>query len=298
MRCVLTATWTALFLLPAQAQRALESSPYAKLHEELRGTVAMPKELQCLGFIHESLLPVDLFVAGTEQEGLATVVLEGSLVHLGGSGLVTANAGDVFKIVRAEGKVHDRLTLDLLGIYYKELGTVRIESRGAGGAVGTVLTSCDAIYKGDVLVPAGPKATVKFTGEKSNRLSPYPEDGLASSILLGKNDRREMGEGDVCFIGLGTRDGVKAGDRFTIYRVQPPFDPKDLIVNAAQIGTTYEGLHTSRYRGEMVQTLKDRKIAHLVVGDIVVLEAQNTTAAAKIIHSRLEVRPGDIVVRR
>jgi hypothetical protein len=301
----------------ATAQQLGELTVQSKHQLEFKGTVAMPEELKCLGFIHEALYPLDILVSGTEQEGLATFLMEGSIVFLNGPGLKSAKAGDSFRVVRTEAKIRDRLTQKFTGYYYKELGTIKIASLRGETATGTVVTSCDTIFKGDFLLPQAEKTPVKFTGEPANRLTPYPEEGLASSIVLGRNDLREMAAGHFCFIGIGTRDGVKLGDRFTIYRVHPPFDPKDLIVNSSyvrsgvediqaagnkvggvQTPTQYDGMHSGRYRGEIIQKLKERSIPHRVMGDLVVVEAGETTSAAMIINSRFEIHLGDVVVRR
>ncbi len=300
-----------------QGKKLGDISPVSKHQMEVKGMVAMPDELRCLGLIHETLFPLDIFISGTEQEGLTTFVTEGAIVYLNGSGLKSAKAGDTYRVVRAEAKIRDRLTQRFIGHYYKEVGTVRIESLRGDAATASVLKNCDLMFKGDFLLPVVEKTTVKFTGEKSERLTPHPEEGLASSIVLGKNDAREMSAGHVCFIAIGTRDGVKVGDRFTIYRVQPPFDPKDLIVNSAHVRsgieeiqssgnrvgsisspTQYEGLHSGRYRAEVIQKLRERSIPHRVMGDLVVVEAGETTAVAKIINSRAEIHLGDVVVRR
>jgi len=298
------------------AQQIGDATALAK-QQELKGTVAMPNEMNCLGFIRESLLPADIYVSGVEEEGLATFVMESSLVYLNGPGLKNAKAGDVFKVVRPEANIRDRLTQQPIGHYYKELGTVRVETLHAGGATGTVLLSCNLMFKGDLLLPLANKATVKFTGDKSTRMTPYPEGGLATSIVLGKDDKREMSEGNVCFLPVGAREGIKTGDRFTIYRLQPPFDPKDLIVNTAHVRSNVEGLSiggahmgavqspityertlSGRYRGELIQRLSERDIPHRVIGDLVVLEAGETTSSARIINSRIEIHVGDIIVRR
>ncbi len=298
------------------AQQIGGATPLAK-QQELKGTMGMPNEMTCLGFINPSLLPIDIFVSGVEEEGLATFVMESSLVYLSGPGLKNAKAGDVFRVVRPEANIRDRLTQQLIGHYYKELGTVRIEATRPGGATGTVVLSCNLMFKGDLLLPLASKALVKFTGDKSTRLTPYPDGGLATSIVLGKDDKREMSEGNVCFLPVGAREGVKPGDRFTIYRLQPPFDAKDLIVNTAHVRSNVEGMSvggartgavrsstdyqttmSGRYKGELIQKLTEREIPHRVLGDLVVLEVGETTASAKIINSRTEIHIGDIVVRR
>jgi hypothetical protein len=256
------------------------------------------RELPCVGFIHESELPLDLLVMGTEYEGVTAFLTAGSLVYAGGPALSSAKVGEVFQVIRPEGKIRDSYTREAVGIYYKELGTIRLEAIHPDSATGTVLTSCAPMVKGDLLVAMRPKGPVTFSGTLSDRLTPYPAEGVASSILVGKDDAREMAAGFFCFIGVGASEGVRAGDRFTIYRPQPGFDRKDLIVNAAHGGTSYGKWQTPVYEARIVEILKKRNLPPRVVGDLVVVDVAETTAAAKIIQSRSEVHIGDLVVRR
>lgn len=264
----------------------------------LQGTLAMPSELRCIGFISKSFLPMDMYISGTEYEGITTFAMEGAIVYLNGPGLTSAKVGQTLRVVRAEGKVSDPFTSEPIGIYYSELGTVRMDAMRKDGATATVITSCNIMFKGDVVLPLVEKPTVKGPKEVSNRLTPYPEDGLASYIILGKEDITYMSAGQFCFIGAGTQDGVKLGDRFTIYRAQPPFDAKDLIVNRAAGGTSYKQVQTGKYLSTFIQTLKNRKIPPRVLGDLVILDVGENTAVTKIIYSRAEIHIGDIVVRR
>ncbi|PYV14080.1 MAG: hypothetical protein DMG07_12760, partial [Acidobacteria bacterium] len=86
------------------------------------------RELPCVGFIHESELPLDLLVMGTEYEGVTAFLTVGSLVYAGGPALSSAKVGEVFQVIRPEGKIRDSYTREAVGIYYKELGTIRLEA--------------------------------------------------------------------------------------------------------------------------------------------------------------------------
>jgi hypothetical protein len=255
-------------------------------------------EMSCIGFIREQPVSADLWVSGTEEEGRTTFLSGGSLVYVDGSKVSGLKPGETFHVVRPEGKIRERHTQANVGTYYKELGTIRIETVRRDGATGSVLRSCDVILKGDILLPVPGKAGSNYTGPLSNRTTPFPEDGLASSILVGKDDAREMAAGQFCFIGVGNRDGVKLGDHFTIYRPQPGFDPKDLVVNKSHSMTSYEPAQSARYHGDIIEILSERKLPPRVLGDIVVVDLGETTAAAKIVSSRMEIHPGDLVVRR
>ena len=255
-------------------------------------------EMHCVGFISERPVPMDLYVTGTEEEGRTTFLTEGALTYVGGPAVARAKAGDAFHVVRPEGRIHDKNTNTYVGVYYRELGTIRLDVVRADGATGTVARSCAMILKGDILLPLPNKAGIHYTGPLSNRTTAPAEGGLASSILVGKDDARELAAGFFCFIGVGTREGVKVGDRFTIYRPQPAFNPKDLVNNSSHSMTTYATAQTPRYHAEIIQIMNERKLPPRVLGDLVVVDAGETTSAAKIVNSRMEIHLGDIVVRQ
>jgi hypothetical protein len=259
--------------------------------------VATSAELQCLGFISETILPADVFVAGTQEEGKTTLAYEGTDVHLSGPGVAALKPGQTYRALRAEGRVRDRVTNAEIGIYYKELGTVRVEHVESGYATAFILMSCAGLTDGDLVLPAVSRDMVRFEGKMSDRLTTYPAQGLASSIILGKDDLRELAAGHFCFIGVGARDGVKPGDRFTVFRFEPPFNPRDLIINGQRRARSYEPLMTGQ-SPEVLNGLYDRKLPARALGDLVVVEVGNTTATTRVINSRYEIHPGDIVVRR
>ena len=173
-------------------------------------------EASCLGFIQEDPLPMDIYVAGTEYDGFVSLAKENDLVYLNGPGLAKIMLGETYLVVRPVGKVKNPITEMPVGIYYRELATLKPESVSAESVTASVATSCHNILKGDLVIPLEPRAPVQFSGDLSRRLTPVPGGGLSSMIVFGLDDRHELAEGQVCFIGIGARDGVKVGDRFMI----------------------------------------------------------------------------------
>ena len=283
---------------PQQSPKIGDATPLSKKAAEQLATVAVTEELDCLGFISDTLMPLDIYVAGTEQEGLVTALMERSLVYLNGSGLKSMSKGDVLRVVRAEGKIRAKMTNALIGYYYEELGNIRIESILDESATGIILKSCNVILKGDLLLSPSDRQPVEYLGKVSNGMTPFPDQGLASSIVLAEDDLQELAAGHFCHIAVGEVDGVEPGDRFTVYRMQPPFDPKDLIVTGGHSGASYEKLQRGSYETELIATLKQRLIEPRVLGDMVVVDVARTTSTAKIIHSRFEIHLGDLVIKR
>jgi hypothetical protein len=207
--------------------------------------VIKPLEMVCMGVVQDSYAPSDIYIAAMEYEGISAMSSEGQVLYLNGPKIGSLKVGDIHRVIRPEGKVDDPWTGDGLGIYYKEIGTVRIEAIGQGSATALVLLSCQAMLKGDLVVPLAPKTAVEFSGSLSNALTPIPEQGLVSSIVLAKDDLQEIAAGNFCFIGLGGRDGVKPGDRFTIFRPQPSFNSMDLNVDGKGSHASYSRYATT-----------------------------------------------------
>jgi hypothetical protein len=260
--------------------------------------IVTPGEMNCIGFIVDELLPLNLYIAGTETEGETALAAEGDLVYLNGPAISTLRAGDTYSVVRPLGKVRDPYSLAPLGVHYKQLGRVRIEASGQDSAQGIVITSCEPLAKGDLLLPAQRPPIANFDAKPSDRLTPYVESGLTGVIVLGKDDTRELAVGQFCFVGIGAKNGVRVGDRFTVYRSQPPFNPQDLSAAKTSTHSSYDTSENREYATALAAMLADRKVQPRVIGDIVIVEAGERTAAAKVINSRSELHIGDLVVRR
>jgi hypothetical protein len=241
---------------------------------------------------------MNIYISGTEEDEVNNYSHAGQLVYLSGPGVASLKVGELYTVVRPEGIIRDPAAGALVGIYHKELGTLRIEATRPDGATASVASSCNAILKGDLLVPVVSKPAVTFSGKLSDGLTPFPDKGLMSDIVLGKNGIKEMAAGDICYIDLGSHDGVKPGDRFTVYRPQPPFEPRHLEVDGSNAGYSYKRYRSYEYRRVLISALSGRTVPPRVLGDLVVVDVQETTAVAKIINSLAEIHPGDVVVRR
>jgi hypothetical protein len=243
--------------------------------------VATPGEMSCIGSIIDSPMPADVYIAGVENEGTVSLATQGQILYLNGPKVPSLKVGEISRVVRPAEMVRDSLTGKEMGVYYQDLGAIRIEAVNRDNAVARVVLSCQGFRKGDLVFPSTPKPMLSFNGELSNKLTQLPENGIVSSILLGKEDIQNISAGQFCFIGRGSRDGVKPGDRFTVFRSYPPFDSKEMS----------EGTVSSSMLGK-------RKIPPMILGDIVIVDAGDKVSAGKVINSLSEMHPGDFVVKR
>jgi len=259
--------------------------------------VANPGEMACIGAIQDTKVSEDVYIAGVGGEGIATMATTGHILYLNGPGVPSLKVGTVQRVVRAEGRVNDPVSKSLLGVYYKDVGTVRIETVEDGIATARVLLSCQGAIKGDLIVPSSPKPTVEFKDHPSNQLTPIPK-GLIGTILMAKDDARTLAAGQFCFIQLGQRDGIKPGDHLIVFRHYPAFNPQDMAVGGTAANLTYASMRTKGYQYKLDSMLFDRSLPSKVLGDIVIVEAGERISTGKIINSIYDMEPGDLVVKK
>jgi hypothetical protein len=260
--------------------------------------VAVPNEMACVGSIQEGILPLDTYVAAVEMEGVATLAVEGRVLYLNGPKVSSLKPGAVQRVVRPEGKVRDPLTGNGSGYYYRDLGTIKIVAVEPNQATARVLNSCQEIFKGDVVLPFIQKPAVEFGGELSTNTTMLPQNGVASSIVLSKNDLRQLAAGSICFLGLGAHDGVKAGDRFIVFRPYPKFNSQDMAAVDSDMNVSYSPMSKWFYRFNVNALLGKRNLPPQILGDIVVVETGDRTSTGKIVNSLSEINVGDLIVKK
>jgi hypothetical protein len=162
-----------------------------------------------------------------------------------------------------------------------------------------VVLACQGMIKGDIIIPNVPRPAVEFKGSLSNDVTALPAHGIVSSVLFAKDDAKEMGAGQFCFVGLGGRDGIKPGDRLTVFRSHPPFDSRDMAVaEMGEADTSYPPMNNWSYHAKLDSLLRNRKLPPRIMGDIIVVDVKDGVSLGKIVNSLSEIHIGDFVVKR
>jgi hypothetical protein len=260
--------------------------------------VTIPAEMACIGSVRSLNVPMNLYIAAMENEGISTLASQGQIVYLNGPGVTALKTGSLHRVIRPEGRIKNPFTGERMGTYYKDIGTIEVQAVQGESATAKVLLSCQAMLKGDQVISDTQRSSVEFSDSPSDALTAIPQNGLIGAILFGKDDSRELGDGQFCFIDLGARNGVKAGDRLTVFRPYPSFNSRDMTTAVKGTDSSYSSARTYAYRYEVNRLLRERTLPPQILGDIVIVEAGDSVSAGKIINSLLEIHPGDLVVRR
>lgn len=169
-------------------------------------------ELAC-GATATTLPPASAIRVGEGRERGKSLFGPGDTLIVRGGTAQGVKAGQDYYVRRVVSDRFARPGSDNLKNYsIHTAGWIHIEDAQNDTAIATVVKACDGIMEGDYL-----EAFVKPT-VPPEALGGEPDYSDPGHIVLG-DDRRQMGAaGDLMVVDRGTDHGIKAGQRFTIFR--------------------------------------------------------------------------------
>lgn len=190
----------------------------------------------------------------------------GDVVYLDGGAAAGVRPGEVMMAVMPGEPVrHPRNRRQQVGRFYEYLARVRVLSVQEDTAIAEITEACAPVNVGALLRPfvAQPVPLGRRTRMRPINL-PAADESLENApiILLANDEIVSLGQGHLVFIDRGAGDDVLPGDIFTIYRRNKPGLPP------------------------------------VVVGELVVLSAEDTTALGRILESRYSIYIGDHLARK
>ena len=310
---------------------AQEQTDSGEMQQKPKPIVILPKEqgpmtatskrnLYCSGFIQYAPAPNFLEIAGGEQEQEQVVYGEGDFVYLNAGANQGVKVGYEYTVARPRGQFKSKFSKKdgFLGVYFQEIGAVRVTVVKENVSVAEVVAACDTIVLGDLLRA--------FEGRKAPELEPEapisrfedPTNKANGRIVLARDGLELLTRDQIIFVDLGSEDGVKAGDYMTIYRPVGKGNitrfRDDNVSTAASYGFESDVFKGGPFSNKSPRTkttndqgvygpttsipdVKSRrpKMPRKIVGELVVLSVQQRTATAIITRVAQEVHTGDYV---
>lgn len=179
--------------------------------------------------------------------------------------------GQSYVIFRTERKIHHPTTGDFMGHFTKILGTVRVTdaSPWRDHVTGVIDSSFEEIERGDRIGP--------HLGDFDRAPAARPNTRNLVGRIAATLERgvMELGQDHVVFLDRGRAHGVEEGNRMQVVR--------------AGDGLDFQGMGPA---GELSALPAE------VVGELLVVEVQEHSAAAVVTRSLRELRVGDRFVMR
>jgi len=304
----LAAVLVAAILLTAAPLAAAQEPQQEPQSAAPTGPVTRGTDVYCTGYIADAPPRTDLQIIGAEQENIRASFAQGDVVFLNrgrGSGI---QPGAVYSVIRPLGAFKHPFTKKKFGTYVRELGFLRVLEVGDQTSTAEIIASCDIIEFGDLLkpyeeyVPPGPRDA-----------RPLPRYGEGShetvgQIIMSPGYHEHLSANRVVYIDIGQRQDVRPGDYFTIYRkigrsegiTKVPYDKVTHDKDKDFGSDRFEGGEYSvqSRRVPTKELMRDRPpIPRKVLGEMIVLKVEKSSAVALITRTTAEVTIGDFIER-
>lgn len=182
------------------------------------------------------------------------IVSKGDLVYVRPLAKSTFQKGDlftIFRILKLPGK------REKFGVQHYILGIARIREVWSKFAVAEIVRSFRDIGSGDFLMP--------YKARSPRIVLAKSKEGLDGKIICSEEHSSIFAANDIVFLDKGIKDGVKAGQSYSVYyqeKQAAPRGQKPLLLSPADYGT------------------------------ILVLRAEKTTSTAIVTRAEKAIRPG------
>lgn len=209
------------------------------------------------GFITPEELAAAGAIAESREEKKMLAQNDSVYINRGqGEGVVV---GDKFMIFDTGEKIYNPATGSWVGYKTKILGELEVREVGKEVSTAEITQSFDSIPRGTRIKPIEP-VTKEITLQKTSQ-------ELTGYIVDAKRPVTYLGDDDVVYIDLGTKNGVVPGNLFLAYR-------PSTSVSDPQTGRTLD-------------------LPEEILAKLVVINAQEEVSTALITKSRKELKLGD-----
>jgi hypothetical protein len=178
------------------------------------------------------------------------------------------------------------------GQAYADVGYAVVQqAKGKDVTVAKVEFACESIVPGDQVVPFTARQILSY--RKTSTLDRFPSEApsLAGKIVGARNLEQFVGAGSAVYLNVGSDHGLKPGDYLRIVR---GYDRKDFdLADAASYDQTIK--EDSQKNPPQMPKKELKNLPRHVIGELMVLSTQDTTATAFVGSVLEEVHLGDTV---
>jgi hypothetical protein len=213
--------------------------------------------IERVGFIRKE--PVISHGALFKVEGQKEMISTGDLVYIRPAKDFSLEPGQMYTIYRTLKPIKNRNTNEYIGIQHYFAGAVEITIKRPEFVLGRVIAAYRPIKVGDLLMPY-------YRRLPRLEMQASPE-GLRGQIIESEEHQAMFGESAIAFIDKGEQEGVRTGQLYWIYKQeQYRINPSD--------------------KNEVTLT-------PVLLGELLVLHTEMTTATVMITDSRTAIHAGD-----
>ncbi len=213
-----------------------------------------------VGFIRKD--PVQSQGTIFKVEGQKEMISTGDLVYIRPGDNASLAKGRKFTIYRTLKPIKAKDTNELIGIQHYLTGAVEITIVRPDFVLGRIVATYRPIKVGDLLMPY-------YRRLPRIGMQQSPE-GLEGHIIESEEHQSMFGESAIAFIDKGEQEGVRPGQLYWIYKQEKyHINPKDK---------------------------NETTLTPVLLGELLVLHTEKTTATVMITDSRMAIYPGNKII--
>ena len=200
--------------------------------------------------------------------------------------LVTIRRGDRFTIFRVAEKIKHPVTHGTVGYAITIVGELEVTSIGAKTAAAVITSANDVIMIGDRVRPFEPSVKTIRVHKGTDPVVGYIVYTLSAEKYFF--EATMIAENDIVYIDRGYADGVQTGNVFDILRIRDEYNRGSLTAKEYQ---------TMLESDTPTEELEEQGMIYPpdVIGQIVVLKADEYTSTAVVNKSNADIMLGDMV---
>ncbi|MCZ6777697.1 MAG: LysM peptidoglycan-binding domain-containing protein [Acidobacteria bacterium] len=198
------------------------------LHQMQPVSAVHAADLECAEWIQHKFKKPKLKIAAVEDP-MGVYITPGDYVYLNRGAEDGIEPGTEYTVVYPGIRVENPVTGRNIGINMRPLGRLRVILVHPETSTAQIVSACDMIRVGGVLVPYVPEVVPYVTTPEFDRHS-YRPSGKVTGYIVYVNDSTQylageaitnsislIAAGSVVNIDLGENDGVQPGDWFTVF---------------------------------------------------------------------------------
>jgi hypothetical protein len=250
--------------------------------------------VNCSGFVADQKVPDGIAIISGEQSNYKITFSRGDLIYINRGQDKGVRVGDRFAVVRPVEDPNrvpwfkwQAKLLKAMGTEYKDTGQVTVVNVQPKVSIAQITFSCGYMQRGDIVLPYQDRPEPPFK-------DPTPFDHFApvsgkpvAMVVAGLDFTQLYGKLQTIYVNLGTKQGVKVGDYFRIFRYQGS--------TAETIPQTKDYQYTMYGFGSAPQRYAWNDLPREVLGEGIVINVSGNSSTVMITYSAIEIRAGDYV---
>jgi hypothetical protein len=250
--------------------------------------------VNCSGFVTDQKIPNAIAVISGEQSDYKITFDRGDLVYINRGQDKGVRVGDRFSVVRPIDDPNrvpwfkwQAKLMKAMGTEYQDEGQLRVVNVQPKVSIAEVTFSCDYMQRGDTVVPYSDRPQPPYKDPAAfDHFAPVSGKPVAM-VVGGLAFTNVYGKLQTIYVNLGTKQGVKVGDYFRIFRYQG--------TNVETVPQTKDYQYTMYGFGSAPQRYSWNDLPREVLGEGIVINVSPNSSTVMITYSTIEVYAGDYV---